>query len=313
LRGRRDGGSIVRGNPARQSGERATVKAPKFSYVRAEGVEQVLALLAEHGEDARILAGGQSLMPTLNMRLSSPKLVIDINRLAGLAGISIDGGTVRIGALARHAEVMSSGIVAKHLPLIAAAMPHVAHVAIRNRGTFGGSIALADPAAELPACLLALGGRVVLESTRGRRELSAESYFLGLYQTERQPDELLTEVLIPAESPGVYSAFRELSRRHGDFAMAGVAALARVAGDKLSDVRLVHFGSEVRPTLARKAMTAAMVGPWGDATRDAVLAALGHDLDPIDNIYGKPATKLHLQRVLTRRALDDIATRAKAA
>jgi carbon-monoxide dehydrogenase medium subunit len=141
----------------------------------------------------------------------------------------------------------------------------------------------------------------------------AESYFLGLYQTERQPDELLTEVLVPAESPGVYSVFRELSRRHGDFAMAGVAALARVAGDKLSDVRLVYFGSEVKPTLGTKAMAAAVAGPWGKARVDAVLAALGDDLDPIDNIYGRPAMKLHLQRVLTRRALDDIAMRAKAA
>jgi carbon-monoxide dehydrogenase medium subunit len=289
------------------------VKAPKFSYVRAESVEQALQSLAEHGEDARILAGGQSLMPTLNMRLSSPKLVIDINRLDRLKGISIDGGTVRIGALARHVEVLGSDLVAKHLPLIAAAMPYVAHVAIRNRGTFGGSIALADPAAEIPACLLALGGRIVLESVRGRREVNADDYFHGLYQTARQPDELLTEALISAEQTGVHSAFQELARRHGDFAMAGMAARARISGDRLADVRLVYFGSEVKPTLGEKAMAAAVSGPWGDTTRNAVLAALADDLDPMDNLLGKPATKLHWQRVLTKRALDDIVSRAKAA
>ena len=143
------------------------MKAPKFSYVRAESVEHALELLAEHGEEARILAGGQSLMPTLNMRLSQPRLLIDINRLAALAGISLRDGQVRIGALTRHVEVANSPIVAEHLPLIAEAMPHVAHVAVRNRGTFGGSIALADPAAEMPACALALGATFVVAEHRG--------------------------------------------------------------------------------------------------------------------------------------------------
>ena len=136
------------------------LKAPRFSYVRPQSLDDVLRLLGEHGEDARILAGGQSLMPVLNMRLAQPKLLIDINRIDALKGISISDGMVRIGALARHAEVMASPIVAQRLPLIAEAMPHVAHVAVRNRGTFGGSIALADPAAELPACILALRATV---------------------------------------------------------------------------------------------------------------------------------------------------------
>ena len=142
------------------------MKAPKFSYVRAESVEEVLRLLDEHGDEARILAGGQSLMPTLNMRLSQPRLLIDINRLEPLKGISVAGDRVRIGAMTRHAEVADSPIVAKHLPLIAEAMPHVAHVAVRNRGTFGGSIALADPAAEMPACVVALGATI----DRAKRE-----------------------------------------------------------------------------------------------------------------------------------------------
>lgn len=286
------------------------MKAPKFSYVRAESVEHAVKLLAQHGEDARVLAGGQSLMPTLNMRLSSPKVLIDINRLDRLKGIAIDGQTVRIGALTRHVEVAESPLVAKHLPLIAAAMPHVAHVAVRNRGTFGGSVALADPAAEMPACLLALGGRIVLESVRGRREVAAEDYFHGLYQTARKPDELLVEALIPAETGAMISTFQELSRRHGDFAMAGVAARTALSGGTISDIRLVYFGSEVKPTLGKAAMAAARGKAWNEATRDAVLAALNADLDPMDNLFGKPATKLHLQKVLTRRAIDEAAAKA---
>ena len=293
------------------------MKAPKFSYVRASSVAHALELLARHGEDARILAGGQSLMPTLNMRLSSPKLLIDINRLDQLAGIRLDGQspskTVRIGALTRHVEVATSPIIAEHLPLIAAAMPHVAHVAVRNRGTFGGSVALADPAAEMPACLLALAGRIVLESSaRGRREVAAEDYFHGLYQTARQPDEMLIEALIPAETRDTVSTFQELSRRHGDFAIAGVAARTRIAQGTIIDARLVYFGSEIKPTLGRQAMAAAKGRRWDDSTRDAVLEALGQDLDPMDNLFGRPATKLHLQRVLTRRALDEAIAKAAA-
>ena len=290
------------------------MKAPKFAYVRATSIAHALDLLGQHGDDARILAGGQSLMPTLNMRLSSPKLLIDINRLDQLAGIRLDGATVRIGALTRHAEVATSPGIAEHLPLIAAAMPHVAHVAVRNRGTFGGSVALADPAAEMPACLLALGGRIVLESrARGRREVAADDYFHGLYQTARQPAELLVEALIPAEQRDTVSTFQELSRRHGDFAMVGVAARTRVVKGTIADTRLVYFGSEVKPTLGTNAMAAAKGRPWNDTTRDAVLAALGNDLDPMDNLFGRPATKLHLQRVLTKRALDEAITKAAAA
>jgi len=289
------------------------VKAPKFSFVRADSVAHALELLERHGDDARILAGGQSLMPTLNMRLSQPELLIDINRLDALKGISVEGGVVRIGALTRHAEVMDSPIVARHLALIAEAMPHVAHVAIRNRGTFGGSVALADPAAEMPACVLALGATLVVESVQGRREIAAEEYFKGLYETARRPDELLVEALIPVETPGSVSVFMELARRHGDFAIAGLACRARVAGDVLSDVRLVYFASEDAPRLATGAMAAVEGKGWTEATRAAALAALDSDLDPMANLDGSAAMKLHLQRVLTGRALDAAVERARAA
>ena len=288
------------------------MKAPKFRYVRAASVEHALELLDRHGEDARILAGGQSLMPTLNMRLSQPEILIDINRIEALKGISSEGGSVRIGAMTRHAEVASSEVVARDLPLIAEAMEHVAHVAVRNRGTFGGSIALADPAAEMPACVLALDATLVVESSGGRREIAARDYFKGLYETERRADELLIEVRIPAEQPGTVSVFMELARRHGDFAIVGLACRARFEGDVVADVRLVYFASEDKPTLGANAMAAITGETWSEASREAAAAALAQDLDPMANLQGSPEMKLHLQRVLTGRALDAAKARAAA-
>lgn len=289
------------------------MKAPKFNYVRAESVEQVLELLDRHGDEARILAGGQSLMPTLNMRLSQPEILINIKGLDALKGISEQNGIVRIGALARHVEVMTSPVIARHLPLIAEAMPHVAHVAVRNRGTFGGSIAMSDPSAEMPACALALGATFVVESVRGRREIIADEYFTALYETARASDELLIEARIPAEKSGHVSVFMELARRHGDFAIAGLACHARIEQDVVADARLVYFGSEDKPTLAKGAAAAITGKPWSDESNQAAAAALADDLDPMTNISGSAAMKLHLQRVLTKRALDTAVERARAA
>ncbi len=289
------------------------MKAPKFSYVRAESVDHALKLLDEHGEDGRILAGGQSLMATLNMRLSQPEVLIDINRLDDLKGISLDGDTVRIGALTRHVEVLKSDIVKEHLPLIAEAMPHVAHVAVRNRGTIGGSVALSDPAAEMPACVLALGGTLVLQSVNGTREVAADDYFKGLYETERQDNELLTEIRIPSQKSGRVSVFLELARRHGDFAIAGVCAYGSVSGKKIEDMRLVYFASEDRPVVGANAIAALNGKEWSDETKDAVCAALENDLDPMANLHGSAAMKMHLQKVLTGRAIDAAVARAGGA
>ena len=288
------------------------MKAPRFRYVRAGTLGEALELLDRYGEEARILAGGQSLMPTLNMRLSQPALLIDINRLDALGGIALEDGIVRIGALTRHVEVLNSPVVAERLPLIAEAMPHIAHVAVRNRGTFGGSVALADPAAELPACVLALGATLVVESVRGRREIAADDYFKGLYETARTPDELLVEARIPVEKPGTVSVFMELARRHGDFAIAGLACHARIEANVVVNPRLVYFGSEVKPTLAVRAIAALEGKGWSDEINAAVAAALADDLDPMTNLQGSAAMKLHLQRVLTRRALDAAIERAGA-
>ena len=295
---------------ARIMGE--TVKAPKFSYTRGESLDQVLTLLNEYGEEGRILAGGQSLMPTLNMRLSNPKILIDINHLSELKSISLNDDIVCIGALSRHSEVGRSPIVERHLPLIADAIPHVAHIAVRNRGTFGGSVALADPAAELPACVLALGGTLVLQSVRGIRKIIADDYFLGLYETERKPDELLIEVQIPVQDPSALSAFVELSQRKGDYAVAGLAFVGTLENQLIKTAKLVYFGSETKPTLANNTMAVLTNTPWDDKTRELIAETLGQDLDPMTNLQGSAKMKLHLQKVLTGRAIDLALEKAQA-
>lgn len=286
------------------------MKAPHFRYARPATVEEALALLARHGDEAAVLAGGQSLLAALNMRLASPALLVDINRLAPLAGIEERGDAVRIGALTRHAEVAASPIVARHAPLIARAMPHVAHVAVRNRGTFGGSLALADPAAELPACAVALGARLVLQSVRGRRTVTAEAFFKDLYTTDRAADELLIEVEIP-KRPGWRVGFGELSRRQGDFAVVGLAAAAEIGGGTVRELRLVYFGAESHAHVAGHAAALARGRPLDEATTAAIVDALDRDLEPMGNLQGRPDTKMHWARVLTRRVLAEMAEPAR--
>ena len=191
-------------------------------------------LLARHGDAMRVLAGGQTLLATLNMRLSEPALLVDIGALDSLRGIAVQGGSLRIGALTRHVEIEESPLVAQHAPLLAMAAPHIAHRAIRNLGTIGGTLAYADPAAEWPACVLALGGTLVLQSSGGERRVAADDYFLGLYSTARQDDELLAACELPLIVADERHHFDELARRHGDYAVAGLAARARVAGGVLS-------------------------------------------------------------------------------
>ena len=289
------------------------MKAPKFSYIRAESIDHALELLDKYGDEGRILAGGQSLMPTLNMRLSQPEILIDINGLDDMKGISLNGDTVCIGALTRHVEVLNSDIVAEHLPLIAEAMPHVAHVAIRNRGTIGGSVAMADPAAEMPACILALGATLVVQSSAGKREIAAEEFFHGLYETARAENELLVEIRIPSQKADNVSVFLELARRHGDFAIAGIAAYGSVTGDTVNDMRLVYFASEDKPTIGANAIAALNGKTWSDETKEAVTTALEGDLEPMTNLHGSSAMKLHLQKVLTGRAMDAAVARAGGA
>jgi carbon-monoxide dehydrogenase medium subunit len=282
------------------------MKAPAFAYAKPASLGEVFELLERHADGAKVLAGGQSLIPALNMRLSSPELLIDITGVAQLAGIKVSGGVVRIGALATHAEIGASPEIAKHAPLLAQAVPHIAHAAIRNVGTIGGSLALADPAAEYPACVVALDATLVIASKRGERRVKAREFFKGLYETELKPGEILTAVEFPAAASGDRSAFLELARRHGDYAIVGVAARATLAGGKLTNVALAFLGAGVTPVLAKHAATAVEGKAVGTDVVAAAQAALAKDLDPPKDLYTSSATKLHLARVLLGRALDSL-------
>ena len=260
------------------------MKAPSFAYARAKSLAEAFDLIERPG--ARILAGGQSLIPTLNMRLSSPELLVDITRLTALSGMEVRSGQLRIGALVTHAQIEKSDQVAKHLPLLSQAAAHVAHPAIRNRGTLGGSLALADPAAEYPACALALNATLVLQGRKGERRVPASSFFKGLFETDIRPGELL----VAAEFPKVErSVFLELTRRHGDYAIIGLAGVADASGK-----RIAFLGAGATPILAEKASRAASL--------EAALEVLGKDLDPPADLYHSSATKLHLAKVLLARA-----------
>ena len=271
------------------------MKPAPFAYAKARSVEDAVQLLGEHS-DAKLLAGGQSLMATLNMRLSAPTMLIDLNGISGLDTIAVKDGVVEIGALARHASVMASETIARHAPLIAMAMPHIAHPAIRNRGTFGGSVAFADPAAELPACFLALGGEAEITGPGGKRLVKADDFFKGLYETALGHDDMLTAIRLPAATPEMRYGFAELSRRHGDYAIVGLAASARADGTSLKDVRLSYFGVALTPIRAKAAEAALASGNLDDAVK-----ALASDLDPPDDIQETGAVKKHLAGVLLRR------------
>lgn len=281
------------------------MKAPPFAYIRASSLGEVYGLLKAHGDSAKLLAGGQSLLAALNMRLSSPELLIDITRLPGLSGIAVRDGTVTIGALTTHAAIERSPEIRRHLPLLAQAAPHIAHAAIRNVGTLGGSLALADPAAEWPACCVALDAQFVIGGKTGTRRVAAREFFKGLYATALRPGEVLTHVEIPIIGPEYRSAFVELAQRRGDYAIVGLAAVAKVARGALSDLRLAFLGVGSASVLARRAMASMD----GKRTSDAAAAAgaLAQDLDPARDLYSSAATKMQLARVLTGRALAALA------
>ena len=278
------------------------MKPAPFEYHRPTSLAETFDLLDRYGDDGRILAGGQSLVPTLNMRLVTPRAVIDINRLPGLDTIRVTPAGLVIGALARHEAVERSPLVAEHAPLIAAAMPHVGHAAIRTRGTVGGSLALADPAAELPACAVALDATIRVESRRGPRDVAAADFFRGIYTTALGPGEIVAEIVVPRAVSEWRSGFEELARRRGDFALAGLAAHVHVEGGAITAARLVFFGVGMVPVRARGA-EAALAGPRADAGALAAGRALDADLDPPGDIHGSAALRRHLARVLLSRVI----------
>ncbi len=253
------------------------MKAPSFAYAKPRTLAEAFELIERPG--AKILAGGQSLIPSLNMRLSAPELLVDITGLAGLSNIEAKNGAVRIGALCTHAMVERSPEVREHLPLLAEAMPHIAHPAIRNRGTLGGSLALADPAAELPACAVALDAVLIIASRKGERRVRAVEFFKGLFETDLKQG----EILVGAEFPKAEkSAFVELTRRHGDYAIVGLAAVT-----KQRERRISLFGFADRPVLIRPR---------------SLEEAKGSLPKPAADLYHSSATKLHLAKVLLERA-----------
>ncbi len=272
------------------------MKWPAFAYARATTLDELWALRAEAGPEARVVAGGQTLLASLAFRLSAPTALIDISRIAALKGITRTPQGLRIGALATHAEIGASPLLAAEAPLIAAAIPLIAHAAIRNRGTIGGNIAYADPASELPACLVALEATVVVAGPGGERRIPAEQFFSGLFETALADDEIVAAVECARPAAGEVTAIDEVARRSGDYAMAGLCVrLAHRAGS-FSAARIVGFGVGDTPVLCAAA-AAALVSEG----IEAAVSALDSDLDPAGDLQASPAMKRHLAKVLLRR------------
>ena len=289
------------------------MKPPLFEYHAPASVEEAVGLLAEHGDEAKVLAGGQSLIPLLSLRLARPAHLVDVNGLGELGSIT-NGNGLELGALVRHRTAERSADVAKASPMVSAALRFVGHAVIRNRGTIGGSIAHADPAAELPTVLVALGGDVAAQSGRGTRTIAAADMFEGFLTTALAPDELVTAVRFPQWPSSTGWSFQEFSRRSGDFAIVGVATVLRLDGSgAVSEARLAFSGVGGTPVRA-EAAEAALVGgtPSPELWRSAgETAAAG--LDPPDDLHGTAAYRRHLASVLAARSLQEAYERAKGA
>jgi 2-furoyl-CoA dehydrogenase FAD binding subunit len=269
------------------------VKPPAFDYVRAESIEEALDVLAQEGADARVLAGGQTLIPMLNMRMARPSVVIDIMRLPSLARIDNAEGTIRVGAAVRQREVESHADLMSQQPLLAAALPWVGHAQTRNRGTICGSVAHADPSAELPLVLIALGGEIELRSRQQSRRVAAESFFTGIMSTDCAADEMIEAVRFPTARPGTGYAFREIGRRHGDFAIVACAGVVDA-----HTARLAIGGVADRPTVRDLPLP-------GDTALDDALDAFAWQLDARDDLHATAEYRRQLVRRLGRQTLQE--------
>ena len=284
------------------------MKASAFAYARATSVENALELLANQGDRAKVLSGGQSLMPAMNLRLISPELVVDIGGLAELRGIAVKEGILIIGALTRHVDLLKSTEIMVHAPLLADAVTHVAHPAIRNRGTIGGSLAHADPASELPACMVALAATIIVRGPGGERRIAAREFFTGIYETALSPQELLVAVELPVAPKGSTHFFHEFARRHGDYAIVGLAAQAVINDGRFADLRLGFFAVGDRPLLAGAAGKLVNVAVTPAVLSEA-LSALTDELDPQEDHQATPAMRRHLARVLLTRCVSALLSR----
>jgi carbon-monoxide dehydrogenase medium subunit len=281
------------------------MKPAPFEYYAPRSLEEALELLDRFGDEAKPLAGGQSLIPAMNFRLATPAVLVDLNRLDVLTGIEEAESGLRVGAMVRHRTLERSDVVARRVPLIAQTMPFVAHAAIRTRGTIGGSLAHADPAAELPAVMLALDARLTLQSRNGSRTVAARDFFTGLFSTALEPGELLTEIEIPKAQAATGYAFQEISRRHGDYALAGAAAVIRTTErGRCTTARVALLSVGDRPILAEH-VTRMLGGQIVSAEliRAAAEAAAQHDIDPPGDIHASSRYRRHLAAVLMRRVL----------
>jgi carbon-monoxide dehydrogenase medium subunit len=292
------------------------MKPAPFDYEAPASLDAALGLLARHGGDAKVLAGGQSLIPVMNFRLAEPALLVDINRLAELDFIRRDpDGSLRIGALTRQRRLERDPLVAAAAPLLREAVPFIAHPQIRNRGTFGGSLAHADPAAELPALAVALDARLRLRRTGGDRWVDAAAFFAGLFTTALEPDEILAEAAIPPSPPRTGWAFLEIARRHGDYAQAGLAARVTLDGSgRCREARLVYLSAGDAPVRAAAAERLLAGEELSDAAVEAAAEKASRDeIHPPGDVHATSEFKRHLARVLTRRALRRAAGRAREA
>ncbi len=291
------------------------MKPAPFAYHAPRTRDEALELLDRHGPEAKPLAGGQSLVPAMNFRLAQPAVLVDLNRVDDLAYVTGDGGGgLRIGAMARQRALEREAVVGDRAPLLRETMPHIAHPQIRNRGTVGGSLAHADPAAELPAVMAALGARVRLQSRTGERWLPLAEFYLGLFTTALAPGELLVEIAVPPMASGSGWAFEEVARRHGDYALVGVAALVQLAADgRCAQARVALLSVGEVPVLSGRA-AAALAGerPTDEAIREAADAVQG-DIEPMSDIHASGAYRRHLATVLSRRVLTRAFARSGAA
>ena len=280
------------------------MKPPPFEYVAPRSLDEVLARLAEAGGDAKLLAGGQSLVPMLNMRLTRPAVLVDLGRVAGLDSVRESDGHVAIGALTRQRAAEQSPEVRRHAPLLAEALPFIGHPTIRNRGTIGGSLAHADPAAELPAVAVALDADLVVASANGRRTVKADGFFVSFLTTSLAPDEVLVELRLPRPSPATRVAFTELSRRHGDFALVGVAAALEIddAGTCRS-ARLALCGVGPGPVRARAAERTLTGQALGDAVVAEAAHAAAQEIDPHTDIHATAHYRRRLAAALVEDAM----------
>lgn len=288
------------------------MKPAVFEYLSPASVGEAVQMLAAPDDgDTKVMAGGQSLVPLLSLRLAQPSRIVDINRIDTLSEITESAGVLTIGALVRQRTAEHSSVIRAACPLMAEAIPYVGHTAIRNRGTVGGSIAHADPAAELPTVAVCLDAELVAEGPGGERIIPAAEFFTGFFTTAIGEDELLTAVRIRSAGPGTGAAYEEVSRRHGDFAMAGVAAVVRLDGDTIAEARIAISGVDLAPVRASKAEAALAGQTADDATLAAAADAATADLHPSSDLHGSAAYRRHLAGVLIRKAVRTAATRAR--